>query len=575
MKKYYSKRKRIFYILMTILLGVATFFPIAISDFYLPPLGGGMVHCDPQMSENIWLPVPTTNVSIVWYRHDLGGELFGTWGNGIAGNGKIAACPFNNYCYFINDTWDNNQDYNNLIIYDYFGNRIWSDDELLNPGATSSNPMVDINNLVVACDNQTLMLVNASDQNNVEVNWTTTIPVDSFWSTHGLPFSPTIVEEKTIILPTKGGPLLAYNVTTGTKIAEKKLGLDGENGSYYGVPEMPMSDFLSIISNPTSCPFHYNNQNHSIEWISNISYGIMPLNYIFQEGNIIFINIPNGTIVAIDDTTDEILAFNSVTNPQMLEGPDYYSTINSALVVGNRVFLVCEKKGNVGRLYAVDVYPNDENEEDRLRVAWYYNYSGKSQKSQASPTLIGDIIYFDGYNDTINPQNRDPHIYAVYATNGTEKWNISYQNITWFTFTKNPRGGFWYEDCDQVRLLNNTGGNKLVRFNEENGSIIEEIDMKTILNDTGKNKDLPVLPSSDMTICGTPSYPIMLISANHQWRKEGKWVMAINLSDNNSVLWKIALNETFLSHMNYANGDYTILTENNQSRILFCTWLGG
>ncbi|MDH7507480.1 MAG: hypothetical protein QHH15_06845 [Candidatus Thermoplasmatota archaeon] len=65
-------------------------------DFILPELGGGMVHCDPQLTDNIRLPVPLTNVGIVWYCHDLDGELIGGVGIGIAGNTRIAASTFNN-----------------------------------------------------------------------------------------------------------------------------------------------------------------------------------------------------------------------------------------------------------------------------------------------------------------------------------------------------------------------------------------------------------------------------------------------------------------------------------------------
>jgi hypothetical protein len=77
-----------------ILLVIIAFLPLqsmkaedgsTLRDFILSPNGGGMVHCDPQMSENIRLPVPTDEVDVVWYRHDLGGELFGTQGNDIAG----------------------------------------------------------------------------------------------------------------------------------------------------------------------------------------------------------------------------------------------------------------------------------------------------------------------------------------------------------------------------------------------------------------------------------------------------------------------------------------------------------
>jgi hypothetical protein len=106
--------------------------------FVLPSSGGGMVHCDPHLTDNIRLPIPSQNVGVVWYWNDFGGEQYGTWGNGIAGNGRIAASTFNNYLL----------GYDNLIIYDYFGNRLWSDSHLLNPSAASSTPMVDMHDRV-------------------------------------------------------------------------------------------------------------------------------------------------------------------------------------------------------------------------------------------------------------------------------------------------------------------------------------------------------------------------------------------------------------------------------------------
>jgi hypothetical protein len=89
-----SKMKWMLCVCAVILLVIIAFLPLqsmkaedgsTLRDFILSPNGGGMFHCDPQMSENIRLPVPTDEVDVVWYRHDLGGELFGTQGNGIAG----------------------------------------------------------------------------------------------------------------------------------------------------------------------------------------------------------------------------------------------------------------------------------------------------------------------------------------------------------------------------------------------------------------------------------------------------------------------------------------------------------
>ncbi|UCF49772.1 MAG: hypothetical protein JSU91_08485, partial [Thermoplasmatales archaeon] len=88
-------------------------------DFILPEWGGGMVHSDPSLSDYISLPVPKNNVEILWHRSELFGEKAGAKGNSISGNGEIAACTFSG----IKD---------NLVIYDYFGNRLWTSGDLLN-----------------------------------------------------------------------------------------------------------------------------------------------------------------------------------------------------------------------------------------------------------------------------------------------------------------------------------------------------------------------------------------------------------------------------------------------------------
>jgi hypothetical protein len=438
-------------------------------DFILPELGGGMVHSDPQMSDNIRLQVPITNVGIVWYRHELGGELFGTWGIGIAGNGKIAASTFNNLNIF---------QFNNLIIYDYYGNRIWIDNQSLNLFALSSTPMVDIHDWVVACDNKTILLVNASNPNDVHVVWTQDIPLNGFFNPFPTtPYSPNIVENRTIILPTSNGPLLAYDVHTGEKLAEIYLGENETIDPYWGVPEMNLSNFVTIMTSPLpwplTCPYHYNSSNNVIEWNSTVPYGIMPFNPPFFKDNIMFcadrIDPRNVTAFNISNPFNiTILGSNLIEIGEFCLGKGFFSTRNSVCVKGNRTFITTQYKAynnTIGRLYAVDVNPNAINESERLNVTWNYTYFGVSQ---ASPTLINDTIYFDGYNNSLNPDDRDPHIYAVY-TNGTERWNVSYDNITCFSFSMDPRGGFWYEDSGLRE--HGGGGRKLVRFYEENGSI--------------------------------------------------------------------------------------------------------
>jgi hypothetical protein len=80
-----------------------------------------------------------------------------------------------------------------------------------------------------------------------------------------------------------------------------------------------------------------------------------------------------------------------------INGKGYFSTINSACVNGNRVYIVTEssKRTNPpsGRLYAVNVNP-DADKCERLTESWHYDFEGRSQ---ASPLFIDGTFYFDGY----------------------------------------------------------------------------------------------------------------------------------------------------------------------------------
>jgi PKD repeat protein len=578
MKNEKNVMKKIYCIVIVFFLVITSFFELVSmandygngpNGFILPSWGGGMIHCDPQLTDNIRLPVPESNATInvgeLWYRHDFGGELRGTYGNGIAGNNRIAA--------YGNRLWSSGWWFIRNLTHNGWEEHPWS----LNPSACGSVPMIDIHDRVIACDCQKIILVNASDHNNIHVDWVSSFPGGG--SPKITPLSPTIVENKTIIVPTTGGPLYAFNVTNGHLLATLSFWDNSSNVSFDAVREMNWSDFFTILSHPLDCPYHYDNINHVILWNSTVQYGIMPMDPVFFEGNVMFKTDSSGVVAAIDMTNGSILAINSLGTPETKTGGKQYATINSACVKGNRVYITTQFpppnllgrfRGNIsGRLYAIDVNPDAVPPTDILKEAWNYSFIGQSQ---ASPTLINNTIYFDGFNGnytTLNGSNRNPHIYAVY-TNGTLRWKVNYSNITGFSFSMDPRGGFWYNDIGDP--LHGGGGRKLVHFNE-NGNIIENISLQTLLDSA-----LRVWPMSCMVICGNLTHPIMLISANYNQYLPftSSWVVAINLSDDNSLLWKVQMdNIKSITHLNYPSGLYTILTENNESRVLFGTFLGG
>jgi hypothetical protein len=440
-------------------------------DFILPEWGGGMAHCDPTLSDYIQLPIPKNDVEIIWHRSNLSGEKAGSKGNGVAGNGEIVACTYSGFK-------------DNLIIYDYDGNRLWSSGDLLNVYSFFSAPMVDINGQVIACDNKVVIKIDTFDCDNDSkiIEWISEIPFG------GIPFSPVITKDGTIIIATNKGPIYAYNITDGSLIGWKFIGEDEKIHPIY-------------------------------------------------------------RLLNIDD-------------------PGFFSTINTPCVKGNRIYVSTQYKGPMGRptlrhharLYAIDIDSNNSNVSNRISESWYYEFGGPSQ---ASPTIINDTIYFDGYREKPS-LTRDIHLFAV-KDNGKDSeeiWKIDYTLQTYASFAVDPRGGFWYID---------PFGGKLVHFSTENGEIIEEIYIDKLVDENGIH-----LPSSVMTICGNDTNPILLVSASALIPfKSNSYVIAIDLQANNSLLWKVKLFEGFIFSFDLAFGQYTILIKDNNPRVVFGSFRNG
>jgi len=453
----------VFFLLAVLFIGTAN--ADDKTNFILPEWGGGMVHSDPHLSDYVRLPVPKNNVKILWHCTGLVGEKTGSLGNGISGNGEIAACTFAGK----KDT---------LVIYDYDGNRIWSSGDLLNFWTVSSAPIVDVHGRVIICDNRIVTMVDTFDYDSDGkiVEWVSELPYG------GLPWSPVITEDGTIVIATMGGPVYAFDSSDGSLIAYKYLG-----------------------------------KNEKVRFL------------------------------------DRLLG---------IDGNGFFSTINTPCVNGNRIYISTHYEGPRGtptllrhaRLYAIDVDPDNPDIDKRLSVAWYFEFGGPSQ---ASPTLIGDTVYFDGYRS--NPSlRRDPHVFAVTdkGDHWEEKWRVPYHRITLASFTYDPRGGFWYVD---------PFGGMLVRFSTEDGSILEKI----IINDLVQEKGYH-LPSSVMTMCGNDTNPVLIVSATAlRPIKANSYVIAIDLAANNSLLWEVKLFEGPLRSINLAFGEYTILMKNGEPRVVF------
>ena len=441
-------------------------------DFILPTWGGGMVHSDPKMSDYIRLPVPKNNVKILWHRNELSGEKAGAKGNAITGNGEIAACTFGGKK-------------DNLVIYDYDGNRIWSSGDLLNFWTVASVAIIDINNRVIICDNRIIAMIDPLDydKDGKIIEWTSKLVKG------GLPFSPIITEDGTIIVATNNGPVYAFNITNGELLTYKYIGKNEKI--------RPLCKLLNI-------------KDHG-----------------------------------------------------------FFSTINTPCANGSRIYVLTEYKRAIlrlptllhyGRLYAIDVDPDNPNVDERLKEAWHFEFGGPSQ---ASPMFVNNTIYFDGYRPRPSLR-KNPHLFALndMGDHYVEKWRTSYPFETYASFTFDPRGGFWYVD---------PWGGKITRFSMDDGNIMEKIIIDDLVQEEGRH-----LPSSVMTMCGNDTNPILILSATAlRPIKANSYVIAIDLAANNSLLWKVKLFSGRLLSIDLAFGQYTILMKNGEPRVVFGSFNDG
>jgi len=148
------------------------------------------------------------------------------------------------------------------------------------------------------------------------------------------------------------------------------------------------------------------------------------------------------------------------------------------------------------------------------------------------------------------------------GTYGKEKWKVAYRFQTYASFTYDPRGGFWYVDP--------LGGN-VIHFSTEDGSITEKIVIDELVKEEGRH-----IPSSVMTMCGNDTNPIMIVSATSLTpTKVNSYVIAIDLTANNSLLWKVQVFKGKLRKLDVAFGEYVILMKNNEPRIIFTSFFDG
>lgn len=194
--------------------------PDSLPPFLLAAQGCPMAHCDAQMTD--WenaLP-PALGAQMIWHdaREGPPGEPLGSdRGLGCAGNGEIVACSFGRIPDDYPDTPCDPQLQDTLIVYGYSDTHkdpytLWGSDNHLNCTAYTSAPLVGSGGSVIAADDGKIIRF-APDGTLL---WQTSTP-------GGQPISPVILDSGVVVLATLGGPISAYDSSTGALLGQLEL----------------------------------------------------------------------------------------------------------------------------------------------------------------------------------------------------------------------------------------------------------------------------------------------------------------------------------------------------------------
>ena len=200
--------------LAALLLAAGTCLPAGAQGlFELGSQGCSMAHCDVRMSGFANLPAPGGNVGVVWRRDRTKRAMSGI---GCAANGSVVACTFG----------DPSGD--NLIAYDYDGNRLWSSGALLDDTAWTSAPVVGADGSVLAADDQRIARFDPAGA----LVWDTPPP-------GGQPTSPVLTDNGLVVVATFEGPVSAYDLATGAKAGELTIHGNGLLGPAFSTTNTP------------------------------------------------------------------------------------------------------------------------------------------------------------------------------------------------------------------------------------------------------------------------------------------------------------------------------------------------
>ncbi|MCA9548752.1 MAG: PQQ-like beta-propeller repeat protein [Myxococcales bacterium] len=241
----------------------------------------------------------------------------------------------------------------------------------------------------------------------------------------------------------------------------------------------------------------------------------LPVSPVVTSGGFVVYATTGGLVGAVDSTDG-----TGIT--RALEATiDGYSgvfvTRNTPASRGDRVYVVAEFQpddndasdviGEPARLYALDV------SDGAIDVAWFYDVGGRSG---ASPTVVGDVVYFDADQLTASGPTA-PHFFAVRDT-GPAGALVYAHPLTdpviapsgtggaLASAAHDPRGGLWLFTAGSARLVRLSETAARATGSPPRARVLDDLDLSALLGADAQ-------PSSAVTLADGASGPVGMMTA--------------------------------------------------------------
>lgn len=168
--------------------------PVQSNDkLHLGTQGCPSAHCDASLSDQIQVAPPMPPIQVVWQKYTQARQS--AW---CVTNSTVVACVFVNLVHNAVD---------NLAVFDFDGNRLFTDGGRLNSIAGLSAPLMTEDGEVIAADNERVIFFNRDGT----VKWNT----PSGQAGGKQPLSLVLTENGQVIVASRGGAIAAYEGKTG------------------------------------------------------------------------------------------------------------------------------------------------------------------------------------------------------------------------------------------------------------------------------------------------------------------------------------------------------------------------